>query len=122
MPFELSEPSVTRMSCVAMPKRSTEPNPGNKERCAAARIEVTRRGLDIHIVVTNLVHGSPEWVYDGLYCARGQAENLILLCKTKLCSDRTSCRLALANHLRLRPAHGRLLVHAFNPRRHTHAA
>ena len=58
-------------------------------------------GLDIRFVVTSLDVGSAEWTYDGLYCARGQAENLIKLHKTQLASDRTSCRLALANQVRL---------------------
>jgi hypothetical protein len=34
-------------------------------------------------------------------CARGQAENLIKLHKTQLSSDRTSCRSAVANQVRL---------------------
>ena len=34
-------------------------------------------------------------------CARGQAENLIKLHKSQLRSDRTSCRSALANQVRL---------------------
>jgi hypothetical protein len=42
-----------------------------------------------------------DWIYDSLYCARGQAENLIKLHKTQLASDRTSCRSALANQVRL---------------------
>ncbi len=66
-----------------------------------ARIEATRLSLDVHFVVTNLERGSPEWVYDSLYCARGQAENLIKLHKSQLRSDRTSCRSALANQVRL---------------------
>ena len=73
----------------------------NRERRAVARIEATRLGLDIRFIVTNLAHGSPEWLYDSLYCARGQAENLIKLHKTQLSSDRTSCRSALANQTRL---------------------
>ena len=36
-----------------------------------------------------------------LYCARGQAENLIKLHKAQLASDRTSCRAATANQMRL---------------------
>jgi hypothetical protein len=71
------------------------------ERRAVARIEATTLGLDIRFVVTNLEHGSPEWIYDSLYCARGQAENLIKLHKTQLSSDRTSCRSAIANQVRL---------------------
>ena len=45
--------------------------------------------------------GSAQWLYDSLYCARGQAENLIKLHKTQLASDRTSCRSACANQMRL---------------------
>ena len=45
--------------------------------------------------------GSAEWLYDTVYCARGQAENLIKLHKSQLASDRTSCRSALANQVRL---------------------
>ena len=36
-----------------------------------------------------------------MYCARGQAENLIELHKAQLASDRTSCRDPLANQVRL---------------------
>ena len=72
-----------------------------KERRAVARIEATRLGLDIRFVVTNLDHGSAEWLYETLYCARGQAENLIKLHKAQLASDRTSCRSARANQVRL---------------------
>jgi Transposase DDE domain group 1 len=72
-----------------------------EERRAVARIEATRLGLDIRFVVTNLDHGSAEWLYETLYCARGQAENLIKLHKTQLASDRTSCRSACANQVRL---------------------
>ena len=73
----------------------------DRERRAVARIEATALGLDIRFVVTNLEYGSPEWIYDSLYCARGQAENLIKLHKTQLASDRTSCRSAIANQVRL---------------------
>ena len=72
-----------------------------RERRAVARIEATRLGLDIRFVVTTLDHGSAEWIYDSLYCSRGQAENLIKLHKTQLASDRTSCHSAIANQVRL---------------------
>ena len=58
-------------------------------------------GLDIRCAVTNLRTGSAEWLYDTLYCARGKAQNLIKLHKSQLASDRTSCRSALANQVRL---------------------
>uniref|UniRef100_UPI0035C750A9 transposase n=2 Tax=Pseudomonadota TaxID=1224 RepID=UPI0035C750A9 len=56
---------------------------------------------DIRYVVTSLTQGSAEHIYDTLYCARGQAENLIKRHKTQLASDRTSCRSANANQMRL---------------------
>lgn len=72
-----------------------------RERRAVARIEATTLGLDIRFVVTSLARGSAAWVYDTLYCARGQAENLIKMHKGQLASDRTSCRAPLANQMRL---------------------
>ena len=66
-----------------------------------ARIEASTLGLDIRFVVTSLQDGSAERIYDTLYCARGQAENLIKLHKAQLKSDRTSCRSANANQMRL---------------------
>jgi hypothetical protein len=71
------------------------------ERRVAARIEASCNGLDIRYVVTNIRRGSAEWLYDTLYCERGQAENLIKPHKTQLASDRTSCRSPLANQVRL---------------------
>jgi len=86
-------------------RRYTEARYGAKswgcERRVAARIEASTQGLDIRFVVTNQAKGSAEWLYDGLYCERGQAENLIKLHKAQLASDRTSCRSALANQVRL---------------------
>ena len=71
------------------------------ERRAVARIEATRLGLDIRFVVTNIENVAPRVVYQTLYCARGQAENLIKAHKAQLASDRTSCRRAIANQVRL---------------------
>jgi Transposase DDE domain group 1 len=73
----------------------------NKKRRACARIEATTRGLDIRFVVTSLETASAKHVYQAIYCARGQAENLIKLHKAQLAPDRTSCRSPLANQMRL---------------------
>jgi hypothetical protein len=70
-------------------------------RRVVARIEATRKGLDTRYVVTNIIYGTPAWLYDSVYCARGQAENLIKRHKSQLASDRTSCRSPLANQMRL---------------------
>ena len=89
----------------AVVRRYTETRYGAKswkcQRRVAARIEATTKGLDIRYVVTNLEIGTAAWLYDTLYCARGQAENLIKLHKSQLASDRTSCRSPLANQVRL---------------------
>ncbi len=71
------------------------------QRRVAARIEATPKGLDIRYIGTNLAGGGAEWLYETLYCARGQMENFIKLHKTQLASDRTSCRSPLANQVRL---------------------
>jgi hypothetical protein len=70
-------------------------------RRVVARIEATRKGLDVRYVVTNITYGTAQWLYDNIYCARGQAENLIKRHKSQLASDRTSCRSPLANQMRL---------------------
>jgi hypothetical protein len=73
----------------------------SRQRRVVARIEATFQGLDTRYVVTNICHCGAQWVYDSLYCARGQAENLIKWHKGQLASDRTSCRSPLANQMRL---------------------
>jgi hypothetical protein len=86
-------------------RESTETTYGAKSwshpRRVVARIEVTHQGTDVRYVVTNLTKGTLEWLYNTLYCARGQAENLIKRHKSQLASDRTSCRSPLANQMRL---------------------
>ena len=42
--------------------------------------------------------GPPRRLYEGTYCARSQAENLIKQHKLRLASDRTSCQSPPANH------------------------
>ena len=73
----------------------------SRSRRVVARIEATRGGLDTRYVVTTIGYGSAQWLYDSLYCARGEAENRIKWHKSQLASDRTSCRCPLANQMRL---------------------
>ena len=70
------------------------------ERQVVARIEASPHGSDSRFIVTNL-EGAPRWLYECVYCARGQAENLIKAHKLHLASDRTSCTSAAANQFRL---------------------
>ena len=85
----------------------------SRPRRVIARIEVSmqpdptpahpqgmRQEVDVRYVVTSL-HGDAERIYEGVYCQRGQAENLIKLHKAQLASDRTSCHSAIANQIRL---------------------
>ena len=71
------------------------------QRRVVARIEASTMGMDIRYVVTSLTAPGPEDTYEVHYCARGNAENLIKLHKSQLASDRTSCRSANANQMRL---------------------
>src|SRR5690348_3269514 len=70
------------------------------ERRVIARVEASEKGADSRFVVTNLA-GTPRWLYEVVYCARGQAENLVKAHKVHLASDRTSCSKATANQFRL---------------------
>jgi hypothetical protein len=69
-------------------------------RRVIARVEAGPQGADTRFIVTNLP-GMPSMLYEKVYCARGQAENLIKAHKLHLASDRTSCRKATANQFRL---------------------
>ena len=69
-------------------------------RRVIARVEASPQGSDSRFIVTNL-EGAPRWLYESVYCARGQAENLIKAHKLHLASDRTSCTSATANQFRL---------------------
>ncbi|MBV8937481.1 MAG: IS1380 family transposase [Alphaproteobacteria bacterium] len=66
-----------------------------------ARVEAGPQGADTRFIVTNLQGGRPKKLYEGLYRARGQAENHIKAWKTHLAADRTSCHTAAANQFRL---------------------
>jgi hypothetical protein len=70
------------------------------ERRVIARVEASPQGADSRFVVTNLP-GLPKTLYEKVYCARGQAENLIKAHKLHLASGRTSCTKAAANQFRL---------------------
>jgi hypothetical protein len=70
------------------------------ERRVIARVEASGQGVDSRFIVTNLA-GLPKSLYEKVYCARGQAENLIKAHKLHLASDRTSCTKATANQFRL---------------------
>jgi hypothetical protein len=81
-----------------------------RPRTVVARLEASmqpvagedgmRQELDIRYVVTSL-SGTARYLYENVYCQRGQMENLIKLHKAQLASDRMSCHAASANQVRL---------------------
>ena len=79
---------------IARIEASMHPNPTPQDP------EAMCQKIDVRYVVTSL-YGDPEYLYEGVYCQRGQAENLIKLHKAQLASDRTSCHSATANQIRL---------------------
>ena len=65
------------------------------------KAEITSRGQNTRFVVTNLESSRASFIYQNVYCARGQMENFIKNHKTFLHSDRTSCHAFGANQFRL---------------------
>ena len=93
-------PRPARTRCAASQPSSTPAAPGAANAGSVARLEASTRGFDARYIVTSL-GGEPRHLYEDIYCARGQAENLIKMHKGQLASDRTSCQSPLANQLRL---------------------
>ena len=75
-----------------------------KARRVVIKVEVTDKGTNTRFIVTDLLGAGAQWLYQGLYCARGQMENYIKDHKRGLKSDRTSCPRFLSNQLLLHSA------------------
>jgi hypothetical protein len=91
---------VRRHGEVEYAAKSWPGQPQHNPRRVIARVEASAQGNDSRFIITNLA-GDPEYLYETVYCARGQAENLIKAHKLHLASDRTSCSKATANQFRL---------------------
>jgi len=65
------------------------------------KVEVSDEGENMRFVVTNLETPRTQWIYERVYCGRGQMENYIKDHKLFLHSDRTSCHRFEANQFRL---------------------
>ena len=72
----------------------------SKKRLVIARVEATALGVDVRFVVTNLP-GRAKHLYEKVYCARGNAENLIKDFKRHTRADKTACHRWQANQMRL---------------------
>ncbi len=73
----------------------------NKAQRIVCKVEISDRGQNTRFVVTNLESSQASFIYQSVYCARGQMENFIKNHKTFLHSDRTSCHSFTANQFRL---------------------
>lgn len=71
-----------------------------KSRRIIVKAEHTLQGANPRFVVTNLP-GEAQWLYDEVYCARGEMENRIKEQQLDLFADRTSCHHWWANQFRL---------------------
>jgi hypothetical protein len=75
----------------------------SRERRVVAKAEFTSGEANPRFVVTSLKRAEckPKYLYEKLYCARGEMENRIKECQLDLYADRTSSATMRANQLRL---------------------
>lgn len=72
----------------------------SRSRKLIARVEATALGTDVRFIVTSL-EGRGKTLYEKVFCARGNAENLIKDMKRFTRSDKTACSRWQANQFRL---------------------
>ncbi|MGA9033878.1 MAG: IS1380 family transposase [Sulfuricaulis sp.] len=75
----------------------------SRERRVIAKAEFTNGEANPRFVVTSLTRAQckPKYLYEIIYCARGDMENRIKECQLDLYADRTSSATMRANQLRL---------------------
>jgi hypothetical protein len=73
------------------------------ERRVIGKAEHTNGAANPRFIVTNVAHvfASPSFLYETLYCARGEMENRLKECQGDLFADRTPTPTMRANQLRL---------------------
>jgi hypothetical protein len=89
------KPTVRRFH--QLPYRARE---WSRPRKLVARVEATSIGTDVRFIVTSL-EGRAKTLYEKVFCARGNAENLIKDMKRFTRSDKTACSRWQANQFRL---------------------
>lgn len=70
------------------------------EKRVIGKAEHSSQGSNPRFIVTN-ISGDPEYIYDKIYCARGDMENRIKEVQLGLFADRTSCHEWWPNQLRM---------------------
>jgi hypothetical protein len=73
----------------------------SKPRRIICKVEISEKGENIRFVVTNIKLSRKAYIYETIYCGRGQMENYIKDHKRFLHSDRTSCHRFEANQFRV---------------------
>jgi hypothetical protein len=75
----------------------------SRDRRVIGKAEVTRGEANPRFVVTSLrpAEAGGQYLYERIYCARGEMENRIKECQLDLFADRTSAASLRANQLRL---------------------
>jgi hypothetical protein len=73
----------------------------SRPRRIVAKAEWTNGEANPRFVVTSLMREGPKYLYEKVYCARGEMENRIKECQLDLYADRTSAATMRANQLRL---------------------
>jgi hypothetical protein len=75
----------------------------SRERRVIAKAEFTKSEANPRFVVTSLTRAAckPKYLYEKVYCARGDMENRIKECQLDMYGDRTSAATMRANQLRL---------------------
>jgi len=73
----------------------------SRERRVIAKAEWTRGEENPRFIVTTLTEGDGRYLYEDIYCARGEMENRIKECQIDLFADRTSTATMAANQIRL---------------------
>jgi len=75
----------------------------SRERRVIAKAEYTNGGSNPRFIVTNVhpAFGAPRFLYEDVYCARGEMENRLKECQGDLFADRTPTPTMRANQLRL---------------------
>ncbi len=73
------------------------------ERRVIGKAEFTTGGSNPRFIVTNIhpAYGSPRFLYETVYCQRGEMENRLKECQGDLFADRTPTPTMRANQLRL---------------------
>jgi hypothetical protein len=73
----------------------------NHQRRIIAKVEQNSKGSNLRCVITNLDHYEPQFIYEQLYCPRGDMENYIKQQKLDLNAGRVSCPKFIANQFRV---------------------